>query len=239
MASERISAALAGNDPSSGSTQPPRPLKDWISASGVQHLQAIVLGAPAPLSCSLLAADDPVVAKVHAGRASYAKHLLHRVDERGFTFRPTTRGWTVGVGAAQHGMEYRAFFEPGPTAPQKIYGAVRFSPDACADADGVDKYVHGGAIQTILDEVAGQCAMIKVCVLPAMVEATFKMMKRVSPDVTYIFESEVVEELVKGLKYKLLSALIDPATNTPIATCNGIIANIGAIPEARKSRFGE
>ena len=50
---------------------------------------------------------------------------------------------------------------------------------------------------------------------------------------------QVVEEIVKGVKYKVIGKLVDPDTNATNAQCTAMIANIGAIPQARKDRYGE
>ncbi len=56
---------------------------------------------------------------------------------------------------------------------------------------------------------------------------------------SYLFECEVAEELVQNVKFKVVGKLVDPETKAPLAVCNATIANVGMIPEARKSRYGE
>lgn len=218
----------------------PLPLKSWISEHGVKHFQDIILayGTPAREDWSLFSHDDPVLKRAQSNRAPYHKHLLSKTEDGKFTFKPTTNGWTIGANAARSGFEYRAFFEVG-TAQKKTFGAARFSDSARADANGFDDYIHGGAIQTLLDEATAECSMIKACVLPTTAEASFKIMKKVVPNKTYLFECEITEEVVKGVKYKVIGKLINPDDNTTNAQCTAMIANIGAIPQARKDRYGE
>jgi len=219
------------------------PLSEWVGEHGVSHFQETVLafGEPARGDWSLFQSGDPVLKQARGPRAPYHKHLLYK-DPEGFSFRPTTEGWTVGEKAARSGIEYRAFFEPG-TAQPKTFGAVRFSDAARADANGFDDFIHGGAIQTLLDEATAECAMIKKCVLPTTVEASFKIQKKVTPNRTYLFECEVTEEITRGVKYKVVGKLLEPHALKPseaiLAVCNATIANIGAIPAARKDRYGE
>ena len=218
----------------------PMPLAHWTSEKGVRHFQDLVIshGHPERASWSLFPEQDPVLMRARGNRAAFHKHMLRKVEGGKFTFKPTSNGWTIGERAAASGLEYRQFFEPG-IHQQKTFGAVRFSHGARADADGHDDFIHGGAIQTLLDEATAECAMAKVCVLPTTVEATHKILKKVVPDKTYLFECEVVDEMLKGVKYKIVGKLLDPESNATLATCHAVIANIGAIPEARKSRYGE
>ena len=75
--------------------------------------------------------------------------------------------------------------------------------------------------------------------LPTTVEASFKILKKVLPNKTYLLECAVAEEIVKGVKFKVLGTLLDPDNNAKLATCDATLANIGAIPQARKERYGE
>lgn len=212
----------------------------WTSEYGVALFQEMLLahGPPKAAEWSLFTADDPVLRRAARGRAPYAKHLLQRTPDGKFTFKPTQKGWTIGRKAAESGLEYRAFFEPG-SAKRKTFGAVRFSSSARADEDGFDDFVHGGAIQSLLDEATAECAMATVCVLPTTAEASFKILKKVVPDKSLLFECEVVEELIPKIKFKVVGKLLEPESDALLAQCTATIANIGAIPEARRERYGE
>jgi acyl-coenzyme A thioesterase PaaI-like protein len=235
-----MSRAAPTKSPGVSALQPPLPLSTWTSEFGVALLQEILLahGPPKAAEWSLFAPDDPVLRRAQRGRAPYAKHLLQRTADGKFTFQPTQKGWTVGRKAAESGLEYRAFFEPGAES-RRTFGAVRFSSSARADEDGFDDYVHGGAIQSLLDEATAECAMVTVCVLPTTAEASFKIVRKVVPDRSLLFECEVVEETVPNLKFKVVGRLLDPQGDFLLAKCTATIANIGAIPEARRERYGE
>ncbi len=161
----------------------PLPIKVWATDEGVKRFREVILafGAPEHGTWSLFPVDDPVLQSARGSRAPYFKHTLHKASSGGFEFKPTSLGWTVGEKAARAGLEYRAFFDPLAPQSRSTHGAVRFSEGARADAGSFDDYVHGGAIQTLLDEVTAECAMIHVCVLPTTVEASFKILKKVGP----------------------------------------------------------
>ena len=132
-----MSRAAPTKSPGVSALQPPLPLSTWTSEFGVALLQEILLahGPPKAAEWSLFAPDDPVLRRAQRGRAPYAKHLLQRTADGKFTFQPTQKGWTVGRKAAESGLEYRAFFEPGAES-RRTFGAVRFSSSARADEDG-------------------------------------------------------------------------------------------------------
>ena len=162
----------------------PCPLKLWISDRGVEILRNIIIahGRHAQPDRTLFPFQDSVLTAMYAepNNSPHFKHILCKEQTGKFSFKPTVSGWTVGKNAVDHGFEYRAFFRSGGSE-RKTFGAVRFGDGARADCSGFDDYVHGGAIQTLLDEVTAECAMVNVCVLPTTVEAKFKMLRKVTP----------------------------------------------------------
>ena len=87
--------------------------------------------------------------------------------------------------------------------------------------------VHGGAVETALDESTAECAKARLFPLASTYAIEFKIKKPVQVHTTYQIRCEVVEEHVRDVKYVVSGELFDYASNPPtvFATCRATMVN--------------
>ena len=76
-------------------------------------------------------------------------------------------------------MDLRMFFDRGLDDVQ-VWGAVRYGDYACIGR-GFGNGVHGGAIESCLDELTAECAKVKLFPTATTSRIEFKIKKPVSP----------------------------------------------------------
>ena len=111
--------------------------------------------------------------------------------------------WGVGDKAAQSGLDLRYFFDPSNS---RVFGAVRFSEDACI-AKGGGLGAHGGAVQTALDELMGEVAKIAIKPMVLTSDAQFKLKKPAPPLESLRVEAWLKEDPGDGPIIKTLAEM--------------------------------
>lgn len=117
-------------------------------------------------------------------------------------FGTVEHGWCVGENAVQHGMDLRWFIKPG-FDDKTVCAAVRYSDYACIGRGLSGNGVHGGAIESALDETTAECAKTKLFPLATTYSVEFKLKQRIVPNVTYRVHASVEKEHVKNIKCAL------------------------------------
>ena len=128
------------------------------------------------------------------------------------------------AGAIEHGMDLRWFIKPG-MEEQTLLAAVRFSDYACVGR-GIGRGVHGGAIETCLDEATAECAKTKLFPLATTAKIEFKISKPVEANVTYRVFCRVSKESMKGAMYEVTGEITDAKDESVrFALCTAQMAN--------------
>ena len=126
-------------------------------------------------------------------------------------------------------MDLRWFIKPG-FEDKTVVAAVRFS-DFAMVGRGLGTSVHGGAVETCLDETTAECAKAKCFPLASTAKIELKILKPVQPNVTYRVFAKVENERVKGLSYDVYGELTDAKDEkVKYATCVALMANASALP---------
>eukprot|EP00966_Prymnesium_polylepis_P240464 5560829-Prymnesium_polylepis.1 len=108
------------------------------------------------------AADDELMALIdQMGWKPCTKGLMHPTADGDFVFATVENGWCSGENACEHGMDLRWFIKEG-FADQTLLAAVRFSEYAQVGR-GHGTSVHGGGVESALDEATAELCKSKVC----------------------------------------------------------------------------
>ena len=108
--------------------------------------------------------------------------------------------------------------------------AVRFSDFACIGRGQIGN-VHGGAIETALDEATAECAKTKLFPLATTHSIQFQLKKAVLPHTTYAIKCSVEKESIKDIKYDVSGKMyaIDAQgvaiEKEPVAVCTAVLIN--------------
>ena len=111
-----------------------------------------------------------------------------------------------------------------------LSAAVRFS-DYASIGRGQVQGVHGGAIESALDEATAETAKTKLFPFATTYSIEFKIKKMVSPNVTYAIKCVVEKEHIKDIKYdvsgKMYAVDADGALieKELYATCLAVMVN--------------
>jgi len=230
-------SSVATEQPGGGRPQPPsvelivldvpgRPFKEL--ASDVKAYQAQVLRAGIPVrEAGLFPPNDAFLATLGPlGWRPCTKGLPHKTRDGGFAFA-TAEGWVCGDGAIEHGMDLRWFIKEG-FDDKTLIAAVRFSDEAMIGR-GTQTSVHGGAVESCLDEATAELAKTKLFPMALTAKIEFKISKPVEPNVTYRVLCTIEKENAPGVSYEV-KGVITSATNEKevIATCMAKMANSAA-----------
>ena len=144
----------------------------------------------------------------------------------GVAFFPAEHGWASGENCIAHGMDLRLFIKPGFEEPLELIAGVRFSDYAKIGYGLKFTSVHGGAVESCLDEATAECAKSKLFPLATTSKIEFKIKRPLVPNTTYRVYCKVVQERVKGLMYEVSGEITDTKTETDVyATCLATMAN--------------
>ena len=172
--------------------------------------------------------DDEVLSTfISAGWTCCTMGLPHATVGGGHAFGTVADGWACGDNAIAHGLDLRWFIKPGFEEPLSLVAAVRFSQYAQIGR-GFDISVHGGAIETCLDEATAECAKCKLFPMAITYSIEFKIKKPVAPNATYQVRCVVEKEHIKGLKYDVVGKLCD-ASGEEYAGCKAVMVNAEAM----------
>ena len=156
------------------------------------------------------------------------KGLPHRTVDGGYEFATAEGSWVAGEHAIEHGMDLRWFIKEG-FEDQTLTAAVRFSADAMVGR-GLATSIHGGAVETCLDEATAELAKSKLFPLATTAKIDFKISKPLEPNVTYRVYCHVLSENVKGISYDVAGEITDAAQDSvKYATCVAKMANPHAL----------
>ena len=187
----------ARGDPGGGLEQTPpfslAPLPDapgkefYALSQDVKGYEAAVLaGGLPPRRAGLFPPGDKTLAELGSGGVMkpFTKYLPLKCAAGGDAFALTADGWASGESAAAHGLDLRLFIRPGQEH-KKLEAAVRFG-DAAKIGTGFDAVgVHGGAIETALDEATAELAKSKLFPMASTYSIEFKIKKPVQTHTTY------------------------------------------------------
>ena len=116
-------------------------------------------------------------------RKPCTKGLPAKTMDGGREFGVAENGWASGDNACEHGMDLRWFIKPG-LDDKTLMAAVRFSDFACIGA-GYMKGVHGGAVETCLDEATAECAKTKLFPVATTSKISFAIKRPLEAHTTY------------------------------------------------------
>ena len=120
-------------------------------------------------------------------------------------------------------------------AVYSLTAAVRFSQYA-EIGRGYGIGIHGGAIETCLDESTAECAKSKLFPMATTSDISFKIQKPVMANTTYRVYCKVVKERLKGIAYEVSGEITD--TEKPeikFATCTCTMVNAPLILAQKKA----
>ena len=138
---------------------PGKPGKDmYTDLKGYQE-QIIKDGIP-DRTAGLFPAYDEFLSLLGQQNSPCTKGLPQPTVDGGQAWCITENGWACGESAIEHGMDLRWFIKPG-FEDQTLVGAVRYG-DMAMVGRGCGTSVHGGAVETALDEATAECAKSKV-----------------------------------------------------------------------------
>lgn len=156
------------------------------------------------------------------------KGLPHPTSDGGFVFATAENGWVCGENAIEHGIDLRWFIKEG-FDDQTLIGAVRFN-DQAQIGRGTMTSIHGGAVETCLDEATAELAKAKLFPMATTARIEFRITKPILPAVTYRVHCHVANENVKGISYDLAGEITDSKDSSiKFATCVAKMANPAAL----------
>ena len=95
--------------------------------------------------------------------------------------------------------------------------------------------VHGGAVQTCLDEATAECARSKLFPMATTSKIEFKINKPVLSNVTYRVYCKVERQRVKNVLYEVSGILT--GARTLCATCLALMANPSEVEKQTPRSF--
>ena len=128
-------------------------------------------------------------------------------DGKGSEFHVVEEGWVSGENSCSHGLDLRWFIRPG-LEDKALYGAVRFSERATFGV-GLEGSVHGGAIETCIDECTAECVKTKLYPLVLTSSIECKMKKELKPNVTYRVMARIDKERVANQICEVVAEITD------------------------------
>lgn len=138
-------------------------------------------------------------------------------------------------------LDVRLFVTPGWSdfLEMKVKAAVRFSEYACGARGLADNYVHGGAIESVMDEVTAECARTKVFAEGTTLNFECAIKRKVEPHTTYLAEAEVGKKLDgAGIKYEINATLkAADGKGAAFAVAKAVMVNVAALPGSMESRY--
>ena len=215
---------------------PGKPKEELVQ--DVEAYQACILSAGIPKrSNGLFPANDPYLTLLTSTLSPCTKALTCPTRDGGFAFATVeSGGWAVGESSIGHGLDLRWFIEPGfDSKAGDLTAAVRFSQYAeIGRGHGIG--IHGGAIETCLDESTAECAKSKLFPMATTSDISFKIQKPVMANTTYRVYCKVVKERLKGIAYEVSGEITD--TEKPeikFATCTCTMVNAPLILAQKKA----
>ena len=161
-------------------------------------------------------------------RKPCTKGLPAKTMDGGREFGVAENGWASGDNACEHGMDLRWFIKPG-LDDKTLMAAVRFSDFACIGA-GYMKGVHGGAVETCLDEATAECAKTKLFPVATTSKISFAIKRPLEAHTTYRVYCEVGAERIKGVSYEVKGEITDVQNDKLVyASCLATLASPAAL----------
>jgi hypothetical protein len=199
------------------------------------YQKAVLRDGIPPRSNGLFPPDDEFLSLVANNWSPFSKGLPTPCKDGSFAFTIAEHGWASGENSIGHGMDLRMFIKPGFAEPRDLIAGVRFSDFAKigygrhASCGGT---VHGGAVETCLDEATAECAKTKLFPMATTSKIEFKITKPIFANVTYRVYCKVEKERVKDLMYEVSGVLTDAKQDDVVyATCLAIMANPSKLAE--------
>ncbi|KAL1519987.1 hypothetical protein AB1Y20_023469 [Prymnesium parvum] len=159
------------------------------------------------------------------------KGLLHPTTDGAVAFAPVQSGWACGEGAVEHGLDLRWFIKPG-LEDKTLVAAVRFGENARIGRGLKHMSVHGGAVETCLDEATAELCKSKLFPAAATATITFKISKPLQPHTTYRVHCKVDKELQKDLVYEISGKITSVDETVTFASCVAKMANTDGLAKA-------
>lgn len=196
----------------------------------VQSYQEALLrdGMP-PRLAGLFPPNDELLSLIDTGGwKGCTKGLVHQTADGGYAFATVENGWCSGESAYTHGMDLRWFIKPGFT-DITLVAAVRFS-DFAQVGRGHATSVHGGAVESCLDEATAELVKSKLFPMATTASISFEIKKPIQPHTTYRVFCKVLNERVKGIAYDIEGVITSAKDETELfAKCVAKMANAPAL----------
>ena len=117
------------------------------------------------------------------------------------------------------------FIKPG--AEQKLVGALRFGDYAMIGRGAPNSSIHGGAVETALDEATAECAKSKLYSVAVATSIEFKITKAVQ-QTTYLVECEVTKKM-SDIRHEIMGYIKDADGKVTVATAKAVLADLAGI----------
>ncbi len=228
--------AIAKGQPGGGREQPApfelvpldlpgRPMAEVaLDVKGYQE-QVLRDGIPPRMAGLFPPGDELLSELVSVGWRPATKGLPHPTKDGGVVFTTAERGWACGEGALEHGFDLRWFIMEG-LEDRTLSAAVRFSEEAMIGRGIPSTSVHGGAVETCLDEATAELAKSKLFPMATTAKIEFKISKPIQPRVTYRVHCRVEKEYVAGVSYDVVGQITDAKDHKAVyAVCTAKMAN--------------
>jgi len=133
-------------------------------------------------------------------------------------------GWITGSDAvSKRGIDLRLFYDEDTGM---VKGCVRFDSNASI-GKGFSLPVHGGAIETVLDESTAEMGKIAAFPFLATRKISFEIKKLVPTDISLYVECSLVN--IKGLRCRVHGKILDAMVNGAVlAECDAELVNMVA-----------
>lgn len=176
---------------------------------------ALVTARGHPEYISLFPDDDAVLADLAECNAPFQKHVDGVLSTDCFA--------TGARAAAERGIDFRYFATP----ERELVGALRFGDRARIDAKhGTFRTVHGGAVETVLDEATAEACKLVDAPNCATHEFSIKLKKPALPDTTYEVHARVLS--VRGFRVFTEGTITRP-DGTVVAEAKATLINLTAL----------
>ena len=214
---------------------------DMLNEDLEGYQDAILRDGIPPRSNGLFSPDDEYLEFVARHWSPCTKGLPTPCKGGGYAFSIVEHGWASGENCIAHGMDLRCFIRPGFSEPHELLAGVRFSDHAkigYGRSIPCGGTVHGGAVQTCLDEATAECARSKLFPMATTSKIEFKINKPVLSNVTYRVYCKVERQRVKNVLYEVSGILTDSKRQDVVhATCLALMANPSEVEKQTPPEF--
>lgn len=232
-------AAKPASTQPGGAAEPNPEEDDWKNAPQAYHdglakvtcedYQRIALAEGIPdRPHGLFPPNDPVLAKLAKTRGlkPFQKCCVGGSGQ----LELVNDSWGVGNEACVKGIDLRYFLDVSTIdnpEGNRLVGAVRFA-DTTAIGTGFWTSAHGGAVETVLDEITAEIVKICQAATGVTIEAKFTLKKACPLNTTLLCEATTTKSQSDGFRIHTEGKITDP-DGTLYASCQAQLVDYGRI----------